>query len=93
MGYRRREVIGKRCSDVLQAVLPDGEPLCVPRCEGVRCFEQFQPFEATACLARHKDSHWVPLDVASMVMPRRARNGDDLTAIATVRPLIFFPAS
>ncbi len=27
LGYTRREVIGERCSDVLQAVLPDGEPL------------------------------------------------------------------
>ncbi len=84
LGYTRREVIGKHCSDVLQAVLPDGEPLCVPNCEGVRCFERFQPFEATSCLARHKDCHWVPLDIASVVMPRRARNDDQLNGVAAI---------
>ncbi len=84
LGFTRREVIGKLCSDVLRAVLPEGEPLCVPNCEGARCFDRFQPFEVTACLARHKDRHWVPLDIASVVMPRRTRNGDQLTAIAAV---------
>ena len=84
LGYTRREVIGEHCSDVLQAVLPDGEPLCVPNCEGVRCFEQFRPFEATSCLVRHKDCHWVPSGIASVVMSRRARNGDQLTGIAAI---------
>jgi DNA-binding SARP family transcriptional activator len=84
LGYTRKEVLGKHCSDVLQAVLPDGEPLCVPGCEGARCFERFQPFEATACLAPHKDSHWVPLDIASVVMSKRARNGDQVTGVAAI---------
>ena len=84
LGYTRREVIGKHCSDVLRAVLSDGEPLCFPNCEGVQCFERFQPFEVTSCMARHKDGHWVPLGIASAVMPRRARNGDQLTGVAVI---------
>ena len=83
LGYTRREVTGKNCSDVLQAVLPGGEPLCVPDCEGVRCFERFQPF-ATSCLARHKDGHWVSLDIASVVMPKGAPDGDQLTGVAAI---------
>jgi len=84
LGHTRREVIGKPCSDVLRAVLPDGEPLCVPDCEGLRCFRQFQPFEAVSCLARHKDHHWVPLDITSVVTARRVRSDDELTGIATI---------
>jgi DNA-binding SARP family transcriptional activator len=84
LGYTRREVIGRRCSEVLQVTLSDGEFLCVPSCEGVRCFEQFQPFEATSCLARHKDCHWVPLNIASVVMSRRARDDDQLTGVAAI---------
>ncbi len=84
LGYTRHEVIGKQCSDVLQAVLPDGEPLCVPDCDGIRCFERFQPFEATSCRARHKDSRWVIMDIASVTMPRRARNGDQRDGVAAI---------
>jgi DNA-binding SARP family transcriptional activator len=84
LGYTRREVIGRHCSDVLQALMPGGEPLCVPNCEGVRCFERFQPFAATSCLARHKDSHWVSLDIASVVMSRGAPDDDQLTGVAAI---------
>ena len=42
LGYVPGEVIGHHCSDVLQAVLPEGQPLCVPGCEGDRCFRRHQ---------------------------------------------------
>jgi PAS domain-containing protein len=32
LGYRQDEVLGRPCSNILQAVLPGGEPLCAPRC-------------------------------------------------------------
>jgi two-component SAPR family response regulator len=84
LGYTRREVIGRHCSEVLQFVLPNGEPLCVPGCEGARCFERFQPFTASSCLARHKDCHWVSLDIASVVTPKRSRDGDRRPAVAAI---------
>ncbi|MCP4381695.1 MAG: PAS domain-containing protein [Hyphomicrobiales bacterium] len=84
LGYTRREVVGRHCSDVLQAVLPDGEPLCVPNCEAARCFGRFRPFGARSCLARHKDCHWTPVDIASVVMSRPARNGDQPTGVTVI---------
>lgn len=30
LGYTPDEVIGRRCAEVLQSVLPGGEPLCMP---------------------------------------------------------------
>jgi DNA-binding SARP family transcriptional activator len=84
LGYTRREVIGKRCSEVLQIVLPDGEPLCVPGCEGGRCFDHFKPFTAASCLARHKDCRWVSLGIASVVTPKRDRLRDRRVAVAAV---------
>lgn len=84
LGHTRREVIGKSCMDVLQAVQPGGELLCVPGCVGAHCFERFQPFEATSCLARHKDGHWVSMDIASVAMSRREANGDQLTGVAVI---------
>ena len=84
LGYRRREVLGRHCSEVLQAVLPNGAPLCVPGCEGAWCFERFQPFAAPACLARHKDGSWVPVSLATVVTSKRARNGDSRSGIAAI---------
>ena len=84
LGYTRSEVIGKQCSEVLRLVLSHGEPLCVPGCEGARCFERFRPFSASSCLAHHKDCHWVSLDVASVVTPKRDINRDQHAAIAAV---------
>ncbi len=84
LGYTRHEVIGKHCSEILQLVLPNGEPLCVPGCEGVRCFEHFRPFTTANCLARHKESHWIALEVASVVTPKRARARDRRSAVATI---------
>ena len=59
MGYTRSEVLGRHCSEVLQAIFPDGEPLCVHNCDGARCFRTFQTFDVPACSVRHKDGKWV----------------------------------
>ncbi len=84
LGYAPGEVIGHHCSDVLQAVLPEGQPLCVPSCEGVRCFRRHQPFAAAACIARHKDGSWVPMSLSSVVMPKRTKQSDPGSVVAVV---------
>ncbi len=84
LGYAPEEVIGHHCADVLQAVLPEGQPLCVPSCEGDRCFRRHQPFAASSCLARHKDGSWVPMSLASVVMPKRARQSHPGSVVAVV---------
>ncbi len=84
LGYAPGEVIGHHCSDVLQAVLPEGQPLCVPSCEGMRCFQRHRPFAASSCIARHKDGSWVPMSLASVVMPKPARQPDPGSVVAVV---------
>jgi PAS domain S-box-containing protein len=84
LGYAASEVIGRHCSDVLQAVLPGDEPLCTPGCEGVRCFRRARPFAAPACRARHKNGGWVSLSIASMVMPKPARRSGAGSTIAVI---------
>ncbi len=84
LGYTRREVLGRYCADVLQAVCPDGEPLCSSGCEGARCFQHFKAFSAPLCQVRHKDGAWVPISFESIVMPKRARSSDAGSAIAVV---------
>ncbi len=88
LGYAPHEVIGQPCSDVLQAVLPGGEALCVPDCEGVRCFRRLRPFAAPTCRVRHKDGGRIPMSIASLVMPKPARGsgGDSAIAVILLRP-------
>ncbi len=74
LGYTSDEVIGRHCSEIIQAVLDGGQPLCVPSCDGVRCFRRDQPFAVSDCCARHKDGGWVPISLASIVMPKRDRH-------------------
>lgn len=84
LGYVRREVLGRHCSEILQIASPNGEPLCVPDCEGARCFRNFRAFSAASCCARHKDGGWVPINIASIVMPKIARSSQSRSAVAVV---------
>ena len=87
LGYTPGEVIGRHCSEVLQAVLSGGQPLCVPGCEAVQCFRRCQPFAALSVRARHKDGGWVSISIASVVTSRQARstNTDSVVAIIFLR--------
>ncbi len=89
LGYSPQEVLGRRCNEVLQAVLPGGEPLCTPGCEGSLSFGRCRPFAVVACRARHKDGTWVAVSTGTIVMPMRARARETGSAIAVVfvRPL------
>jgi PAS domain S-box-containing protein len=84
LGYSPNEVIHRPCSEVIRAVLPDGELLCVPGCDGIQCFRREQPFAASGCRARHKDGGWVPMSIASVVMPKQARRSHRDLAVAVI---------
>ena len=70
LGYADGEVIGRPCYEILEAVLPGGEPLCTPSCEGAMCFKLRRPFAVPACRLRCKDGQWAPAAISTLVMPR-----------------------
>ena len=84
LGYALSEVIDRRCSEVIRAVLPDGEPLCVPSCDGMKCFLRERPFAVSTCRARHKDGGWVAMSIASVVMPKHARRSQGDSTVAVI---------
>ena len=84
LGFTSDEVIGQHCSDIIQANLPDGEPLCVPSCDGIQCFRREKPFAAHACVARHKDGRQVPISIASVTIPKKDRQLHADAGIAVV---------
>ncbi len=84
LGYDPSEAIGRHCSEVLQAVLSDGQPLCVPGCEAVRCFRRCHPFAVSSVCARHKDGRWVPISIASIVTSRQARSTKTASTVAVI---------
>jgi len=84
LGYARREVIGRPCSDVLQAVLPGGEPLCAPRCELFRCFQSCQPRSIASCRIRRKNGDWRTVGYSSLVTPGEVRRTPDESVVAVV---------
>jgi len=67
LGYAQDEVIGRPCSDILQAVLPGGEPLCAPYCEPFRCFQSCQPRSVRSCRIRRKNGDWRSVGYSSLV--------------------------
>lgn len=77
LGYTADEVLGRRCADVLQAVLPGGEPLCVPDCELFRCFLDNHACGVPACRIRRKNGEWVNVGMSSLVMPSSLREAPD----------------
>ena len=84
LGYAPGEVIDRHCSEIIRAVLPGGEPLCVPSCDGIQCFRRQQAFATSACRARHKDGGWVAMSVSSVVMPKQTQRSHGESAIAVI---------
>lgn len=73
LGYEPEQAVGRFCYDILQAVLPGGEPLCNPDCEAASCFGRCQPVAIPSCRARHIEGHYVALNVSTIAVPAAAR--------------------
>ncbi len=88
LGHAPDEVIGCHCYDVLHGMLAGGEPLCMPNCEGVECFQFGRPFAVPECKFRHKDGRWVSMTVGTLVMPDDAVDQPEgETAIVLMREI------
>lgn len=82
LGYRADEVSGRPCREVIQAVLPGGEPLCGPGCPAGFCFFHQQPFAIKVCHARHRNGHWIPISIGSIVNPHAGHNSGECVPAA-----------
>ena len=83
-GYAPHEVIGRRCAEVLQAVLPGGEPLCVPNCEIFRCFQSCLPCNVESCRIRCKNGNWVTVNISSLVTSKLNLRSRTASVVAVV---------
>ena len=82
LGYAREEAVGCACYEVLQATLPNGEPLCSPACEGRYCFEHHAPFAVQECSLRRRDGGWLEVAISTLVAPASPdRSASDAAAI------------
>jgi len=84
LGYEQDEVIGRPCSDILQAVLPGGESLCAPHCEPFRCFQSSQPSGVRSCRIRRKNGDWRTVGYSSLVTSTEARRSREDAVLAVV---------
>ncbi|MFQ5566010.1 MAG: BTAD domain-containing putative transcriptional regulator [Paracoccaceae bacterium] len=88
LGHAADEVIGCRCYDVLHGMLASGEPLCMPGCEGVECFQQGRPFAVPECKLQHRDGRWVSAMLGTLVAPSDAADPSKSdTAIVFLREI------
>ena len=84
LGYAPEEAIGLRCEEVLQAVLPGGEPMCRPNCDVFRCFRDCHPSAVPSCRVRCKDGNWISVGYSSVVMPQQNDGEPDGSIVAVV---------
>ncbi|MFZ2651029.1 MAG: BTAD domain-containing putative transcriptional regulator [Burkholderiaceae bacterium] len=84
LGYASQEVIGRRCAEILQSVLPGGEPLCMPDCELFRCFRGCRPRGVPSCRVRRKDGNWLSVAYSSLVMPTQSQGAPSGAVVAVV---------
>jgi PAS domain S-box-containing protein len=87
LGYTSGEVIGRRCAEVLQSVLPGGEPMCRPNCDLFRCYRNGLPCGVSSCRVRRKNGDWVTVGYSSLVIPKQGQGslGGDAVALVFLR--------
>lgn len=87
LGYSISEALGQKCSKVLQAFYPTGEPLCSMLCEGRSCMTAGQKWGITACRIRHKTGKMITAGISTLVLSPEAReqHTDDAAAVIFLR--------
>lgn len=85
LGYEPEQAVGRFCHDILQAVLPGGEPLCNPDCEVALCFGRCEPVAVPLCQARHIEGHYVTLNISTIVVPSRAKGAASTMGLVFLR--------
>ena len=85
LGYEPEQAVGRFCYDILQAVLPGGEPLCNPDCEAALCFGRCEPVAVPLCQARHSEGHYVPLNISTIAVPARAEGAASTMGLVLLR--------
>lgn len=84
LGYSTAEAMGQKCSAILQAFYPTGEPLCSVLCEGRSCMAIGDKWGITTCRLRHKSGKMVTAGISTLVLPTEAReetNGDGVAVV------------
>ena len=84
LGYSTTEAIGKKCSQVLQAFYPTGEPLCSVMCEGRSCMTEGNKWSISNCRLRHKTGKMITAEISTLVLPPEARNNGTGDAVALI---------
>ena len=84
LGYAPIEVIGRRCAEVLQSVLPGGESLCTTDCVLFRNFRGCHPCGVPSCRVRRKNGEWVTVGYSSLVMPGQTQGLQSGAIVAVV---------
>ncbi|MFZ9039412.1 MAG: BTAD domain-containing putative transcriptional regulator [Gammaproteobacteria bacterium] len=84
LGYAADEVIGLRCEEILQAVLPGGEPMCRPNCDLFQCFRNCCPGAIPNCRVRCKNGNWISVSYSSLVMPEQHQGPPKGSVVAVV---------
>ncbi len=84
VGYSTAEALGQKCSKVLQAFYPTGEPLCSMLCEGRSCMAVGQKWGIAACRIRHKSGEMITAGISTLVLPPEAREKNNGDAVAVI---------
>lgn len=71
LGYTSKEAVGENCSNILQATLTGGEPMCHSDCDVFNCFQVCRPTSVPSCLLQHKNGDWIPAGISSITLPQQ----------------------
>ena len=84
LGYAADEALDRPCYDILQAILPSGEPLCTPECAGKFCFDHHSPFAVRECSLRHRDGRWLRASISTLMAPTPDKDEADPPTVAVI---------
>lgn len=86
-GWTASQAVGRRCYDVLDAKLPDGEPLCGPDCHGGVCFSREVPFGVAECVIPADGRGRVRVALSSLILPPEPATRQRRRTLVFVHPL------